>query len=142
MVVFRLAREEYAIPIAQVKEIIRFQSATKLPNMPGYMEGIINLRGKVLPVIDLAGKFVLQTEKRLEKQALIVELGGKEMGLVVDSVTEVLRIDETAMEAAGTIAQTNLFIRSIGKVSDRLLIILDLDKLFTAEETVNIQVAG
>ncbi|MBP1763488.1 MAG: cheW 2 [Firmicutes bacterium] len=142
MVVFRLAREEYAIPIAQVKEIIRFQSATKLPNMPGYMEGIINLRGKVLPVIDLAGKFVLQTEKRLEKQALIVELGGKEMGLVVDSVTEVLRIDETAMEAAGTIAQTNRFIRAIGKVADRLLIILDLDTLFTAEETVTIQAAG
>jgi len=60
-VVFQLAKEEYAVPISQVKEIIRYTSATKLPNMPGYAEGIINLRGKILPVIDLANKFALLT---------------------------------------------------------------------------------
>ena len=64
-VVFQLSKEEYAVPISQVKEIIRYKGATKLPSTPEYMEGIINLREKIIPVIDLAGKFVLQTEKNL-----------------------------------------------------------------------------
>lgn len=136
VVVFQLAKEEYAIPISQVKEIIRYSSATKLPNMPGYVEGIINLRGKVLPVIDLAGKFALLTKKNPDKQALIVEMAGQEMGLVVDAVTEVMHIDETAMESAIGLAQSNEFIRAIGKVADRLLLILDLSKLFHQGEMI------
>ena len=136
LVVFQLAKEEYAFPISQVKEIIRYNGATKLPNTPGYMNGIINLRGKVISVIDLAGKFALLTEKRSDKQALIVETGGQEIGFVVDAVTEVIRLEETAIEAANGIAQSNEFIKSIGKVDQRLLIILDLDKLFSQEEMI------
>lgn len=135
-VVFQLAAEEYAISISQVKEIIRYNGATTLPNTPGYMDGVINLRGKVLPVIDLAGKFALLTEKSAAKQALIVEAAGQEMGLVVDAVTEVIRLEESAMEAANGIAQSNEFIKSIGKVDKKLLIILDLDKLFSQEEII------
>ena len=100
------------------------------------MNGIINLRGKVISVIDLAGKFALLTEKRSDKQALIVETGGQEIGFVVDAVTEVIRLEETAIEAANGIAQSNEFIKSIGKVDQRLLIILDLDKLFSQEEMI------
>jgi len=142
LVVFRLAAEEYAIPISQVKEIIRYNGATKMPNMPGYMDGIINLRGKVVPVIDLAGKFVLPTEKSAAKQALIVEAVGQEIGLVVDTVTEVLRLEETAIEAVNGIVQSNEFIKSIGKVDQRLLIILDLDKIFSQEEMIVMKDAG
>ena len=142
LVVFQLAKEEYAVPIFQVKEIIRYSSATKLPNMPEYVEGIINLRGKVLPVIDLASKFAVLTGKKAEKQALIVEMAGQEMGLVVDAVTEVMRIEETAIEPAIGIAPSTEFIRAIGKVDERLLLILDLSKLFSQDKTVKVQVAG
>ena len=142
LVIFQLATEEYAIPIAQVKEIIHYKGATKLPSTPGYMDGIISLRGKVLPIIDLAEKFVVLTEKSAAKQALIVEVAGQDMGLVVDAVTEVIRIEETAIEAANGIAQSNEFIKSIGKVDQRLLIILDLDKLFSQEEMIMMRDAG
>ncbi|MDP4127339.1 MAG: chemotaxis protein CheW [Bacillota bacterium] len=136
LVVFQLAAEEYAIPISQVKEIIRYNSATKLPSTPGFMEGIINLRGKVISVIDLAGKFALPTKKSSDKQALIVEVAGQEIGLVVDAVTEVIRLEEDAIEAANGISQSNEIIKAIGKVDQRLLIILDLSKLFTQGEMI------
>ena len=142
LVVFQLAIEEYAIPIAQVKEIIHYKGATKLPSTPGYMDGIISLRGKVLPIIDLAEKFALLTEKSAAKQALIVEVAGQDIGLVVDAVTEVIHLEETAIEEANGIAQSNEFIKSIGKVDKRLLIILDLDKLFTQEEMTVMRDAG
>lgn len=134
LVVFQLASEEYAVPISQVKEIINYNGATKIPNMPGYMEGMINLRGKVLAVIDLAGKFDLSTENVSGRQALIIETGGQEIGLVVDAVTEVIRLEVKMIEEANGMAKSNEFIKSIGKVDQRLLIILDLDKLLTQEE--------
>ncbi|MEN6412138.1 MAG: chemotaxis protein CheW [Veillonellales bacterium] len=134
LVVFQLAAEEYAVSIAHVREIIRYNGATKLPDTPAYMEGMINLRGKIIPVIDLAAKFELQLEKNSDKQALIVETAGQEMGIVVDTVTEVIRLEDTAIEAANGIANSNQFIRGIGKRDDRLLIILDLSKLFNSEE--------
>lgn len=142
LVVFQLAAEEYAIPISQVKEIIRYHEATKLPNTPEYMDGIINLRGKVISVIDLAGRFALPVEKSADKQALIVEAAGQEVGLVVDVVTEVIRLEENAIEPANGIAHSNEFIRSIGKVDKRLLIILDLNKLFSQEEMMVLRDAG
>lgn len=142
LVVFQLATEEYAIPISQVKEIIRYNGATKLPSTPGYMDGIINLRGKVVSVIDLAGKFALSVEKSSDKQALIVEAGSQEVGLVVDAVTEVIRLEDNTIEVANGIAQSNEYIRAIGKVDKRLLIILDLNRLFTQEEMIVMKNAG
>lgn len=142
IVVFQLASEEYAIPISQVKEIIRYNGAAKMPNTPAYMDGIINLRGKVISVIDLIEKFALAVEKGSDKQALIVEAAGQEVGLLVDSVTEVIRLDSNAIEAVNGIAQSSEFIRSIGKLDKRLLIILDLNKLFTHDEMIVIKEAG
>jgi purine-binding chemotaxis protein CheW len=142
LVVFQLALEEYAIPISQVKEIIRYNGAAKMPNTPEYMDGIINLRGKVISVIDLIEKFALAVEKGSDKQALIVEAAGQEVGLVVDSVTEVIRLEDNAIEAVNGIAQSSEFIRSIGKLGKRLLIILDLNKLFTHDEVIVIREAG
>lgn len=141
LVVFQLATAEYAIPISQVKEIIRYNGATKIPTTPEYMEGIINLRGKVISVVDLSGKFALPTEKGVAKQALIIEVAGREVGLVVDEVTEVIRLEETEVEAANDLAQSNMFIKAIGKVDKRLLIILDLSNLFS-EEVLAMKEAG
>lgn len=134
LVVFQLGNEEYAITIAQVKEIIRYGGATKLPNTPEHLEGIINLRGKVIPVIDLAKKFGIVRERTDGAQAVIVEAGGQEVGVVVDGVTEVMRIDDSAIEPAQTVCHASEFLRSIGKLDNRLLIILDLNKLFGEEE--------
>lgn len=142
LVVFQLVNEEYAVPISQVKEIICYGGATKLPRTPAYMEGIINLRGKVIPVIDMAGKFRLATEKQSNQQAMIVETSGKEIGLVVDAVTEVIRLEDTAIEVANGLVHSNESIRAIGKTANRLLIILDLAKIFTQEEMELLNNAG
>ena len=99
LVVFQLANEEYALPISQVREIIQYKDVTRLPHTSEYMEGIINLRGKVIPVIDLALKLSLQTEKTLNKKVLIVEATEKDIGIVVDEVKEVIRLEDTAIEA-------------------------------------------
>lgn len=142
LVVFQLRNEEYALTIAKVKEIIRYSGATRLPDTPAYLEGIINLRGKVIPVVDLAKRFGLARGKQDGMQALIVEAAGREVGVVVDQVTEVLRLDEGDIEQAQGACQAGEFLRGIGKVEKRLLIILDLDRLFSDEEQRLLQAAG
>lgn len=134
VVVFQLVTGEYAIPIAQIKEIIRYNGATKLPDTPGYMDGMITLRGKVIAVIDLAKRLGLVTETRRDKQVIIVEIAGQEIGLAVDMVMEIIHLEESEIETANKIAQPNEFITSIGKVGQRLLIILNLEKLFKQDE--------
>jgi purine-binding chemotaxis protein CheW len=142
MVVFRLGDEEYAVSITQVKEIICYKGANKLPNMPDYLEGIINLRGKIIPVVDLAKRFRLIPEIAKGKQAVIVETMGLEVGVVVDEVTEVLMLDDSAIEPASMMIHAGAFLRGIGKQEERLMIILDLDKLFRQEEQELLQFVG
>lgn len=141
-VVFRLATEEYAVPISEVKEIIRYNSATKLPNTSNFIEGIINLRGKILPVINLAQKFAMKTEEKIDRQALVVEMAKQEIGILVDSVTEVINLDDAAIEAVNEIMQSNKTVQSVGKIADRLLIILNLQELLTDEETFALEAVG
>lgn len=134
LVLFKLAEEEYAIAITQVKEIILYNGATRLPNVPEYVEGIINLRGKTLPVINLAQRLALtDVSFRDNKKALIIETDKQEFGIVVDEVTEVLLLEGSAIEAAPEISNNN-WIRGIGKAGDRLLILLDMNYLFGSEE--------
>jgi len=133
LVLFSLGNEEYAISISQVKEIIQYKDATKLPNTPEYMEGIISLRGKIIPVIDLARRLNLAATKLNDKRALIIETAGQDIGIVVDEVTEVIRLQDSAIEPSPA-ATGNGYIRGIGKEGNRLLILLDVDKLFGEEE--------
>lgn len=142
LVAFRLGREEYAISISQVKEIVRYSGATKLPNTPTHMEGIINLRSNVIPVVNLAKRFDLPAEEVKAKQVVILETAGLEVGVIVDEVTEVLMIEEENMEPAPMMDQQEAFFRGIGKLGDRLMLILDLDVLFDREETEMLQNAG
>lgn len=139
LVVFRLGKEEYAVSIAQVKEIILYKGATKIPNAPEYMEGIINLRGKVIPVIELAARFGVGVKNGLERRVVIVETAGQEVGIVVDEVTEVIRLQQTAIEPAPAMTGNSDYVRGIGKENDRLLILLDLGKLFRKDEIEAIQ---
>lgn len=134
LVLFKLAQEEYAIAITQVKEIILYNGATRLPNVPEYMEGIINLRGNTIPVINLAQRLALtDVSSGGNKKALIIETAKQEFGIVVDEVTEVLILEDSAIEDAPEMS-SNDWIRGIGKAGDRLLILLDMNYLFGNEE--------
>lgn len=141
-VVFQLAKGEYAIPIGQVKEIICYNGSTKLPNALGYIDGIINLRDTVISIIDLADKFAMATEKSATRQALIVKISDHDVGLLVDVVTEVIRLDDGAIETANGMINANACIEAIGKVDNRLLIILNLNELFSQEEILAMKNAG
>lgn len=133
-VIFQLANEEYAIPNGQVKEIICYTGATPLPNALGYLNGSINLRGMNIPSFDLADKFSIASEKSSTRQAVIVKISGQDVGLLVDTVTEVTRLDDGAIEYANEITNANACIKAIAKVDNRLLNILNLNELFTPEE--------
>ena len=134
MVLFRIGAEEYGIPISQVKEIIQYKGATRLPQTPDFMEGVINLRGKVIPVIELAKKFGLEASGGTDRRAVIIETGGQEIGVIVDEVTEVIRLQDSAIESAPTMTASNDYIRGIGKDGNRLLILLEVEKLFCSSE--------
>lgn len=141
VVLFSLGREVYGISITQVKEIIQYRDATKLPNTPAYIEGIVSLRGKIIPVVDLALRLELSTTKADDKRAIIIETAGREIGIVVDEVTEVIRLQDSAIELA-PMATENSYIRGIGKEGNRLLILLDVDKLFGEEEMRELKKVG
>jgi purine-binding chemotaxis protein CheW len=131
-VVFRVGDEEFAVDIKRVKEIIRVREATRIPRTPSYIQGVINLRGDVIPVIDLRRRFELESiEVTGDTRTIIIEVGKDLVGFIVDSVTEVLRIVEDEVEpppnnVAGLRSE---YLLGVGKVDGRLIIILDVDKL-------------
>lgn len=133
LVLFSLGREVYGIAIAQVKEIIQYKAATKVPNTREYMEGIITLRGKIIPLINLALRLKLTASSSSSQRALIIETAGREIGIAVEDVTEVIWLQANAIELP-PMATGNSYIRGIGKKGDRLIILLDVDKLFNEAE--------
>lgn len=141
LVLFLLDKEIYGVPINQVKEIILYAQATRLPTVAAYIEGIISLRGKIVPVIDLAKKLNLDISKNKARIALIVEADNTEIGILVDDVTEVICLQDSAIELL-PVGITNKYISGIGKVEGRLLILLDINELFSEEELNVIKQAG
>jgi len=142
---FNLAREEYGLEILKVREINGLMDITEVPRMPDYMKGVINLRGKVIPVVDLRLKFGLEEAEHTEQTCIIVVDVGREIGIVVDTVSEVLDVDGVNIEPAPAMggAVDTSFILGMGKVGDAVKILLDIDKVLTRSEfeTVN-NIAG
>ncbi len=138
LVTFFLGEEEFAVDILNIQGINRMIEITAVPNAPDFVEGIINLRGKVIPLINLRkrlGMPFLQWDR--STRFIVVELTNKVIGFVVDSVSEVLRISKDTIEPPPTMmtgAKTD-YITAVAKVQDRLLILLDLHKVLTAVET-------
>ena len=131
LVVFDLAGEVYGVSIETVREIIRMQAVTYVPDAPGFVEGVINLRGRVIPVVDLRKRFGLNvTEATAESRVVVVDIGGEDIGVIVDAVTEVLRIGEDSIEPTSSLVTTedSYYIEVIAKVDDRLLILLDIER--------------
>lgn len=137
LVVFDLAAETYGVDIGSVREIIRVQEITRVPRTPDFVEGVINLRGKVIPVIDLRKRFgFLQTEDTKDTRIVVVDIGGFDIGVVVDAVTEVLRMSSEAVEpATGIITSSDsTFLLGIAKLESRLIILLDLKEALRSLE--------
>lgn len=138
---FRLAEEIYALDISKVREVLDFTAATKVPQTPDFMRGVINLRGSVVPVIDMKLKFgMAATEKTVNTCVIITEVtvDGETvvLGCLADSVQEVLDLDAEHISPApkiGTKLRTE-FIKGMGRRDDRFIMILDVDKVFSAQE--------
>lgn len=137
LVVFDLANEHYGVDISLVESIIKMQPITAVPHAPRFVEGLTNLRGAVLPVIDLRKRFDLfAKDVTRETRIVVVELDGMTVGMIVDAVTEVLRVAEETIEPPPpTIATVDsIYITGIVKVGERLVTLLDLGKVLNVEE--------
>lgn len=140
-VVFLLDGEEFGISIMEVKEIIRMTNITRLPKTPKFIEGVINLRGEVLPVVNLRKRFdVTESSMTDSTRIVIVEIEGEQVGLIVDSVSEVLRLSLEQIEPPpqNVVGMKTEFIQGVGKVGERLLVILKIEKLLNTDELVSL----
>ena len=142
MVVFQLGGEEFGVEIMKVQEIIRMPEITQIPQSPDYVEGVINLRGRIIVVINLDKRFnLVSKEIDADSRIIVVEIGDNVVGMIVDSVNEVLRIPSTSVDPAPELVMSNIsreYITGVGKIDGRLLILLDLAKVLDKKETEEI----
>ncbi len=141
LVSFEVGDEEYAVPILSVQEINRMMQITRVPQSPEFVEGVINLRGKIIPVIDLRKRFgLVELENSDDVRIIVVEIASRVIGFTVDRVNEVLRINSSIVEPppAMVCGLDTDYVQGVGKLDDRLLILLNLEKLFTAVEIAEI----
>ena len=146
---FKLDDEVFALGIDKVREVLDYTSVTKVPQTPDFMRGVINLRGSVVPVVDMRLKFgMAKTEKNVNTCIIIVEINleGETavLGALADSVQEVLDLEPHQIEPApkiGTKLRTD-FIRGMGKRDEQFIIILEIDKVFSSEELAAVQGAA
>ena len=143
---FKLSDEIFAVDIAKVREVLDFTTVTKVPQTPEFMRGVINLRGSVVPVVDLRLKFGMsKTEKSVNTCIIIVEVTVDQetaiLGCLADSVQEVMDLEPDQIEPApkiGTRLRTD-FIKGMGKRKENFVIILEIDKVFTSDELTQVQ---
>ena len=140
LVVFGLGKEEFGIDISRVREIVRLQNITAIPQSMDFVEGIVNLRGQIVPIVDLCKRFDMVGAGAMEeasRRIIVVNMEDQNIGILVDGVSEILRIPDEAIEATPPIVAGGIdseFIRGVAKVENRLIIVLDLDKIFSLEE--------
>ena len=137
MVIFKLNNEEFAVEVASVEAIIKLQAITKVPHAPDFVMGVTNLRGNIVPVVDLKKRLNLPESKTGEETRIVVALlQESKVGMIVDAVSQVTEIDDAQIEAApqySTSIDTS-FIRGIVKVEQELVIMLDLERVFENEK--------
>ncbi len=139
LVVFSLANEFYGVDITLVESIIRTERVTVVPHAPHFINGVINMRGEVLPVIDLSSRFGLpRNEETKDTRIIVIEVNQLRVGMVVDAVTEVMNVSESLIEPPSPLVMTidSAFVNGIAKVPDRLIILLDLEKIIHVEEVI------
>lgn len=139
LVTFGVGSEEFAVDILAVREIILMMPLTRVPQSPPEVEGVINLRGRIIPVVDLRRRFnITASDKTEHSRIIVVEVHGRVLGFIVDRVNEVKRISQKIVEPAPAMVCSvdSEFISGVGKLEDRLLILLELGKLFPADSAV------
>lgn len=137
LVVFELENEFYGINIAMVESIIKMQAITQLPQTPAYVMGVTNLRGSILPVIDLRARFALEMkEDTRQTRIIIVTMGNIKVGVVVDGVSEVLRVSEETIEPLPPLVNSvdSAFLKGIVRLENRLIILLELGRVLNLDE--------
>ncbi len=142
LVTFRLAEEEFGVDILKVQEINRMVDITPVPRMPPYVEGVINLRGKVIPVINLRRRFGMpEKEHDTGTRVVVVDLEGVTFGLLVDSVSEVLRMSSDTVEPPPPVMDGGMdseYISAVGRLGNRLVALLELDKVFDLDTALGL----
>jgi len=146
LLTFSLGKENYGVSILKVTEIIGMLDITPVPQTPDYIKGVINLRGKIIPVMDLRTKFGMDTKEYNERTCIIVvemmlKDSKKLLGVVVDMVSEVVMISPDDIEPPpeySTKVNEHNFILGIGKIKDRVVIIIDIDEIFLCDEVIKI----
>jgi purine-binding chemotaxis protein CheW len=139
LVGFRLDNEDYAIAITKIQEIILMKPITRIPQVPDFIEGLINLRGSVIPIINLRKRFGLPPrEVDDETRTIVVNIHDKTVGCIVDAVTQVMRIngDQIQPPPLAVLAVAHQYIAGLARLEDRLLIILDIERLFDEQSSV------
>src|SRR5271169_5509409 len=137
LVGFRIGNETYGVRIASVREIVRVPEITAVPNAPEMIEGVINLRGRIIPVMDLRKRFSNSSDSSDKKnRILVVELDNKLLGLIVSSASEVLKIPPSEIEAPGAVFAEgeSSYVTGVGKLKGRLVILLDIARLLRQPE--------
>lgn len=137
LVVFELENEKYGVDIASVEGIIKMQEITRLPHAPAFIEGITNLRGTIVPVVDLRTRFGLPCkEPTRDTRIVIANMDSSKVGIIVDAVTQVIRVPEDKIEPPPQMSVTinSAFIKNIAKLESELVILLDLGKVLSTEE--------
>ena len=141
LISFSMGNEDYGVDIQTVKEVIRFREITRLPKAPLFVKGVINLRGDIIPIIDLRERFGMEQKEYTDlTRVIVVEVDGRSIGTVVDSVSHVIRIEEGQIEppppCVGKISEE--YIRGVGKVGEKLVVLLHIDRILTAEEKIDL----
>ena len=137
VVVFDLNEEAHGVDISQIREIIRMEEITRVPRAPEFVEGVINLRGKVNPVVDLRARFSMPSTERTDEHGIVVvDVDGQDIGMVVDAVTEVSRTPSDSIEPPSSVITTDdsEYLTGIVKTNDKLIILLDIAKVISESE--------
>jgi purine-binding chemotaxis protein CheW len=137
IVCFKIGNEEYGIDILQVQEILKLPKVTKLPKSRPYIMGVIDLRSKVLPIVDLSKRFGIDSNRLTENsRAIVVNIAGKRVGLGIDSVSHVFKINSNDIEPPPPVVRgiSGKYIVGIAKMEDGFVVILDINQMFTTEE--------
>jgi purine-binding chemotaxis protein CheW len=139
LVSFMLAHEEYGVEVLKVREIIRMTTITRMPNVPQHVEGIINLRGKVIPIISMRRRFgLMESEDNSHTRIIIMDVCGTLTGFIVDSVSEVIRIHSSEIQPPPSMMTSSgvgqEFITGVINHAERLLVIMDIDRMFSDDE--------
>lgn len=137
LVVFFVAGETYGVDIHQVKEIIRVPAITRVPKTPVFVEGVVNLRGSVIPVLDLRKRFGFEPgEANDDQRIVVIEMDDQTVGMIVDSVTEVLKVDtaDIGPPSPYVVSVESQYIAGIAKLDEQLIILLDVDRVLTTTE--------